>query len=234
MGKNHLKRISAPKRWSIERKAKSFTARPNAGAHSLERAMPICTLLKQTGHIKTTREAKYAVNSGLIYVDGRKINDYRYCTGLMDVVSIPKNKEHFRVVFGDSGKLALLKISESDASLKPCRIEGKSFFNGKLQINLSGGRNILVDKEKSGEIKTGDTIFMTLPEQKVSEIIKLEKGSIVYFIEGKLSGRSVAAEEVKDKKIIFREGGKLMEGKKGYALAIGKNKPIVKLDNKYI
>ena len=46
MSSDHLKRLVAPRSWSIARKQNVWTTRPMPGKHSLEGAIPISTILR--------------------------------------------------------------------------------------------------------------------------------------------------------------------------------------------
>ena len=46
MSSGHLKRLVAPRSWSIARKEKTWTTKPMPGKHSLEGAIPISTILR--------------------------------------------------------------------------------------------------------------------------------------------------------------------------------------------
>ena len=46
MSSSHLKRLVAPRSWSITRKERTWTTKPMPGKHSLEGAIPISTILR--------------------------------------------------------------------------------------------------------------------------------------------------------------------------------------------
>ena len=60
MSSDHLKRLVAPRSWSIARKQNVWTTRPMPGKHSLEGAIPISTILRDYLNVcDTNREAKF-------------------------------------------------------------------------------------------------------------------------------------------------------------------------------
>ncbi|MFQ5406558.1 MAG: 30S ribosomal protein S4e, partial [Candidatus Micrarchaeia archaeon] len=136
--------------------------------------------------------------------------------GLMDVVTISGEKsKNYRLTF-KKGKLTLLEISQDEAKEKLCKITGKSTLRKKLvQLNLHDGRNVVAD----GEFKTGDTIKISLPTQKIDGVIKLEKGVKCYVSHGKHSGETATLKE------LVERGGSVATDAK---LSIGKNEFITR------
>lgn len=150
----------------------------------------------------------------------------------MDVIAIPKIKKYFRIMPAEKG-LELVEIEESEADKKICRIKNKTpVKKGKLQLNLHDGKNLLVDKDV---YKTGDSLLLKLPEQKILEHIKLEKGSLGLIIRGKNSGKLVKIKEVittrsrEPNKIICELGNAEMAVIKDYVFVVGKKEPVIKL-----
>ena len=128
--------------------------------------MPLNIIIRDViGLAKTTREVKRILHLGLVKVDGRVVKDTRRGVGLMDVLTL--GEENFRCVLDTNGRLRYRTISADEAGWKVCRIEGKSTVKGgKTQIHLHDGRNILVDD--ASEHKTGDSVKISLPEQRFS------------------------------------------------------------------
>ncbi|RMF55295.1 30S ribosomal protein S4e [Candidatus Woesearchaeota archaeon] len=229
MIKKHLKRLATPKNWPIKRKGSVFITRPNPGAHTLSLGVSLNTLFKEIiPKCKTRKEVMFLLNKKGVLVDGRRRKDPKYNVGLMDVVEIPSTKEYFRILLDEKGKLFALQIDKKDAELKPVRIKGKTVLKkGKIQLNTGGGRNILVEKD---DYKVGESLILKIPEQKIVDHIKPEKGAILYFIDGTYAGHSGKLEKIDGNKIIFKnEKGELFETKKGYEFLIGKDKPLIKI-----
>jgi ribosomal protein S4E len=82
-------------------------------------------------------------------------------------------------------KLFLKEISEKDAFTKVFKIIGKKVLNrGKIQFNLSGGRNFISD------IKAGvnDSLLWDLKEDKPLKHLLLKENARVFIIAGKNAG----------------------------------------------
>lgn len=229
MGKNHLKRLTAPKSWHVERKFAKFITRPSPGAHSLSVGMSVNTLLKEKLKLaRTTKETKFLLNNGEILVDKKKVNNHKFTVGFMDVISIPKIKRHLRVLIDKKGRLLMQEIDEKESNIKLCKIANKNILGkDRVQINLTDGRNITI---KKNDYKAGDTLVIALPEQTVKESLPLEKKSWVILTEGKHTGVIGAIEDISQDTVMLKtkkEGS--FETLKRFVFVIGKDKPIIKI-----
>ena len=138
MSSDHLKRLVAPRSWSIARKQNVWTTRPMPGKHSLEGAIPISTILRDYLHVcDNNREAKFILNSGAVLIDQRVVRKPKNPVGLMDVISLPGMKKHYRTMIDDHGRLQFVEIKATESLWKLLRIENKIIVKGgKVQLNL--------------------------------------------------------------------------------------------------
>ncbi len=224
MGMRHMNRKAAPKTWPIERKQTDYITRPFPGAHKMEEAMSIGTFLKEVFHYaQTQKEAKRILLHKQVLVDGRRRKDEHDMVGLFDVVEFPETDARFRITLTPRGKLFPLAITKEEASLKPCQVVGKTLVKGKVQLNLSDGRNILIAKDN---YKTGDTLLVEIPTQVVKKHLKLEKGATVFLTGGKNQGAIGKVEGILGKKLLYKgENGEVSETSKRYAFVVGEGKP---------
>lgn len=228
MGKDHIKRLAAPKTWQVNRKGIKFITKPIPGPHSLKNGIALGTLLKEIlSFANTTREIKKLLHLNEVKVDGKPIKDFRFPVGLFDTIEFVNTNEYFRIILNKNGKIGLVRISKEEALLKPCKIIGKSLVKGKLQLNLYDGKNILVDKDG---YKVGDTIILSLPGQKISKLLNLDKNSIIFLAGGKHIGEVGNVEDIVENKIIYKnQKNDLIETSKKYAFVIGDDKSSLKL-----
>ncbi len=193
--------------------------------------MPLAVLLRDILHVVSTgSEAKKIVKAGEVLVDGRKRKDYGYPVGLFDVVSIPKMNKNYRAVPTAKG-LSIIEISTDEANKKILKIVNKTIIKkGKLQLNFNDGKNILADKD---DYKTGDSLLVQLPELKVLEHLKLEKGNLGIVSKGSEAGKTGAIKEIVEtkagepKKISADLEGTVEDVLKDRFFVIGKNKPLI-------
>ncbi len=227
--KSHLKRIAMPKSWVIgKKKGLTWIIRPRPGMHSFNEAVPLAVLLRDILKLaETMREVNNILLKKQILVDGKRRTDKKFPVGLMDVVSIPEIKENFRIILDRQGKIDLVKINDVESKIKLCKIIGKTQIGKKVQLNLSDGRNLLVDKDT---YKIKDTVVIEIPEQKIKDHIKFEKNAVVYITSGKQVGKVGHLKEIKEKTAIINTKDGEFETLKDYCFVIGKEKPLIKLE----
>jgi small subunit ribosomal protein S4e len=228
---DHMKRLAAPPTWPLKRKAHIWATKPSPGAHSIESSMPAAMVLRDM--IKacdTGREAKRIIGNRELLVDGTPVKNPKAPIGMMDTISIPKMNLNFRMLLTDKGKLTIVPISADEAKWKLCRIENKTKISGgKIQLNLSGGRNIVLD---ANQYKTGDTLKIDVLDQKVLGSFPLAPGASALIINGALAGKVETIQEqvvVKgsaDGVVRFSSG---IETVRRNAFIIGSSKPEIKL-----
>ena len=144
--------------------------------------MPLNIVIRDViGLARSTREVRTILHNSLAKVDGRVVKDTRRGIGVMDVLTL--GEDNYRCVLDTNGRLRYRPISAEEAGWKVCRIEGKSTIKGgKTQVHLHDGRNIIVDD--ASEHKTGDSLKISLPEQKVIEHIKFGEGTRCMLVGG--------------------------------------------------
>jgi small subunit ribosomal protein S4e len=227
--KNHLKRIASPRTWAINRKESVFVTRPKPGAHSMENGLPLGVVLRDfLGLTSSMTEAKKLLNNNKVLVDGKARRDHRYLIGLFDVLTFEEANKHYRVLFDKKGRIIIKEIQKEEAGLKVCKIVGKTILQkGKVQYNLHDGKNIIADVTA----KVGDTLLLSLPKLEVKEILPLEKGATVFLTKGKYSGEVGQFKEIKKEEAIFTKDKVDIETAKGYLFVVGKDKPVIQINN---
>ena len=191
---DHMKRLAMPKTWPIPKKVHLWATKQSAGAHPVEDSMPATLVLRDMLKVcDTASEAKKIVAARDLIVNGKAVKDAKAPIGIMDVVSLPKMGSNYRVLLTSKGKLTLVPISADDAKWILCRIENKTkVAGGKMQLNLSGGRNIVIDANK---YSTGDTLKLNLEDNSIMADYPLAKDAVVLVI----SGRHIGAIETVEK-----------------------------------
>ncbi|MBO4763165.1 MAG: 30S ribosomal protein S4e [Candidatus Methanomethylophilaceae archaeon] len=199
---DHMKRLAAPRTWPLKRKVSIWVAKQSAGAHSIESSMPAVTVLRDmVGACDTAREAKRIIGNREMFVNGKAVKNPKAPVGFMDVICVPKLKLVYRMLLTDKGKLTLVPISDEEAGWEICKIENKTIVKGgKVQLNLSGGRNILIGENA---YKCGDSLKVAFDGQKIMEHYPLAGGCTVLIKDGSHSGN---VKTVKDVQIVRRSG----------------------------
>ena len=203
----YLKRYSAPDFWKVKKKEAGWITRPSAGPHKLGFCIPLKILLRDVlKYAENSEEAKKIIKKGKILVDGRERKDPNYPAGLMDVVKV--GEETFRIVVDKKG-LQVVKVKEGADKL--CRINNKRKIKGGVyQLNLHDGRNLLTEEEK---YKPGDSILISLPEQKILNHFQLKEGEQAFVISGRNIGFSGTIKNVKERKFLNERNKVVLENK---------------------
>jgi len=230
----HLKRLATPRAIQIHRKEHTWTIKPSAGPHPLNQSIPLALIVREYLNIcNTYREAKRIIAEGDILVDNIPRKSHKFPVGLMDIITIPKLKAHYRILFNRKGRLTLVQISEKDAEWKLCRIQNKSIIKeGKAQLNLHDGKNILVPKE--AEYKTGDVLKYSFDKKKIDDIYKFEKGNVALITGGSHIGEIANIEDIKivqssKPNLASMKSDKEFQTLAKYIFPIGKTKPIISI-----
>jgi len=181
---NHLKRLAAPRSWTIPRKTNVYTTKPSPGAHTVDRSLPLSTILRDFLKVATTgREARNAIGAGNVLVDGRIVKDTKFSVGFMDVIQIPILKKTWRVTLDNKARLRIVEVDEKNATWKLVQINSKTTIKGgKTQLNLHDGRNLLVKKD---DYQTGDVLRLEVPSQKIVGHFPLGEGNTVFITGGR-------------------------------------------------
>eukprot|EP00493_Phyllostaurus_siculus_P001328 UN01336 len=123
--KKHLKRLNAPKHWMLDKLSGTFAPRPSPGPHKLRECSarsPFCC----------RNRLKYALNYSdvtkimmqrLIKVDSRVRTDKTYPAGFMDVITIEKTGEFFRLLYDVKGRFVCHRIGADEAGYKLCKVK---------------------------------------------------------------------------------------------------------------
>lgn len=228
----HLKRIAAPKNWTINRKQNTFTTKPKPGAYAQQASLPLVIVLRDLlHHADTAAEVAKLLQTQMVLVDGIRRKDLHLGVGLFDVISLPSAQKHYRVVLDTKGRLALREISLAEAHLKLGKIVGKTMLTGgKAQYHLHDGKNIVA----ATQARVGDTFVLSLPASDtiqfgVKEVLPLKPGMLVFLVRGKHSGDLGTLNRAAGKEASYVLGQKEVETAKEYLFVVGDKKPRITL-----
>lgn len=227
MIKKHLKTLTVPVTWPIKRKGKTFVIRPMPGK-AFQMSMPLSLILKDMlGYCKTSKEVRALLRDKEILIDGKRKKEEKALVSVMDVLSIPLTKEHFRMEINKHNKLMLVKIEAEEAGMKILKIVGKTTLKeGKMQLNFFDGRCLIV-KEK--DYKIGDSVTIKLPSQEIIDHIKQEKGVYAYVTEGSHTGYHGVIEDITSDGVKIKAQDVEFITPKKSVFVVGKHKPLIKM-----
>ncbi|KAG0562379.1 hypothetical protein KC19_9G141500 [Ceratodon purpureus] len=100
----------------------AFAPKPSPGPHKERECLPLVVMLRnRLKYALTYREVVAIVMQRLISIDGKVRTDKCYPAGFMDVISIAKTNENFRLLYDNKGRFTLHHISAEEA--KVCNSE---------------------------------------------------------------------------------------------------------------
>ena len=185
---HHLKRLNAPHLWMLNKLGGTFAPRPTHGPHALKECLPLILILRNRLHYALNgREVTMIVKNRQVKVDGKVRTDTRFPVGFMDVLTIPKTKENFRLMYNTKRRFCLVPLTNEQAKFKLCKVK-KSVVgtNGIPFIVTHDGRTI---RYPHPEIKVNDTIKLNLENGKIEDFIKYDIGNTAMMIGGNGMGR---------------------------------------------
>jgi small subunit ribosomal protein S4e len=186
--KKHMKRVAAPSSWMLSKLDGVWAPKPNAGPHKVRECLPMCLLLRnRLKYALNYKETKTIMIQRQIKVDGKIKTDQKYPTGFMDVVTIDKTKENFRLLYDTKGRFRIHKISAEEATYKLCRVKdiGRNLKNIPY-VTTHDGRTI---RYPDPEIRAYDTVRVDIASGKILDYIKFEQGNVCMIKGGNSIGR---------------------------------------------
>ena len=106
-----------------------------------------------------------------------------------------------------------------------------SIKGGKTQIGFHDGRSLISDQK----INVGDTCIMQVPEGKIIDVVKLEKGCQAIVIDGINVGQIGTVEEIKEGTFVLprmasiKLGERQIEIPTDIVMSVGKDKPVIQI-----
>jgi len=184
----HLKRMFAPSHWMLDKLRGRWAPKPSAGPHKLRECMPLIVMLRERlKYALTYREVKMIVMQRLIKVDGKVRTDMFFPAGFMDVISIEKTKENFRLLYDTKCRFTLHKVAKEEAGYKLCRV--KKVMRGPKGTPYAVTHDGRTLRYPDPDVKPNDTIRVDLTTGKQMDHIKFEAGNTATISGGNNMGR---------------------------------------------
>ncbi|MGD0718147.1 MAG: 30S ribosomal protein S4e [Thermoplasmata archaeon] len=226
-----MKRRAAPRAWPVPRKGTKWIRRSAPGPHAQDESIPLVIVLRDIRHlVRNEREARLLVNTGVVKVDGKVVHDLSRGLGLMDTLSLAAPLDaHARVVKDRRGKLVLVTIPPTEASIKLGRVRFKHAIRaGKVGMTLHDGRTLVVPS--NSPYRVGDSLQIEVPSQTIVRHIPLAPGQLAFLSGGSHVGETARVERVEVRNssqpnlVHFKEGFSTI---KEYVFIVGETSPQV-------
>ncbi|KAL5512891.1 RPS4 [Sanghuangporus vaninii] len=172
----------------LDKLSGTYAPRPSPGPHKLRESLPLTILLRnRLKYALTGREVTAIVMQRIIRVDNKVRTDETYPTGFMDVVSIERSGEHFRLLYDVKGRFAIHRITPEEATYKLLKVRKQAVgAKGVPYIVTHDGRTI---RYPDPLIKVNDTVKFDLEQGKITDFVKFDTGNIVMVTGGRNMGR---------------------------------------------
>jgi len=167
----------------------TYAPRPSPGPHKLRESLPLIIFLRN--------RLKYALNGSevtsimmqrLVKVDNKVRTDKTYPAGFMDVVSLEKSGEHFRLLYDVKGRFTIHRITPEEATYKLCKVRQLAVgAKGVPYVVTHDGRTI---RYPDPLIRVNDTIKFDLEQNKIVDFVKFDTGNVVMVTGGRNMGRA--------------------------------------------
>ena len=165
-----------------------FAPRPSTGPHKFGECLPLVILLRnRLKYALSKRDVIKILMQRLIRVDGKIRTDLTYPAGFMDVISIPKTKEFFRLIYDVKGRFQVHRITEKEAEFKLCKI--KKVATGPSAIPYCVTHDGRTLRYPDPLYKQNDTIKLNIKTGKIMEHVKFEVGNLIMVTGGRNLGR---------------------------------------------
>ncbi|XP_038077569.1 40S ribosomal protein S4-like [Patiria miniata] len=186
--KKHLKRLAAPKHWMLDKLTGVFAPRPSTGPHKLRECMPLIVFLRnRLKYALTYDETKKVTMQRLIKVDGKVRTDITYPAGYMDVISIEKTDENFRLIYDIKGRFAVHRIGSDEAKYKLCKV--RKVWTGPKGIPYLSTHDARTIRYPDPLVNVNDSVKVDIATGRITDYIKFDSGNLCMITGGRNLGR---------------------------------------------
>jgi len=123
----------------------------------------------------------------MIKIDGKIRRDPRFPLGMMDVVTIEKTNENFRILLDTKGRFHPHRIDQKEAGFKLCKVIRKRIGKEKVpHIVTHDGRTI---RYPHPDVQINDSLMYNFSTGETQGIVKFQNNAIVMIVGGNNIGR---------------------------------------------
>ncbi|KAK1909148.1 hypothetical protein P3342_011226 [Pyrenophora teres f. teres] len=129
----HQKRLSAPNHWLLDKLSGAYAPKASPGPHKLRDSLPLVIFLRnRLKYALNAREVNAILMQRLVKVDGKVRTDSTFPSGLMDVISIEKTGENFRLIYDTKGRFTVHRITDEEAQYKLGKVKRVQLGKGGI------------------------------------------------------------------------------------------------------
>merc|ERR1712179_591404 len=174
--------------WMLDKLGGAFTTRPSSGPHKLREAMPITIFLRnRLKYALTAHEVKSILKQRLVKVDGKVRTDVKFPAGFMDVITIEKTNENFRLIYDVKGRFAVHRITPEEGRYKLCRVTKVGVAHkGVPYLVTHDARTI---RYPNPDISVHDSVILDIESGAITDHVKFDTGNLCMITGGHNLGR---------------------------------------------
>ena len=147
-----------------------FAPKPSPGPHKQRECLPLCLILRnRLKYALTYKEVTTILQQRLVKVDGKVRRDKCYPTGIMDVVSIDKTDEHFRIIYDAKGRFVVHSITALEAQVRTAGPHG--FFRHRRESANARGRWMMMFVRDRSESESTDANAASLRSRRFADAL---------------------------------------------------------------
>lgn len=120
-------------------------------------------------------------------VDGKIRRNSKFPVGVMDVLTVVKTNENYRMLYDSKGRFTLVSINNSEAKFKLLKVTQKAVGPNKIPYIVTHDARTI--RFPHPEIEEGDTVRYDIEKGKITTWIKNEPGKLCYITGGNNIGR---------------------------------------------
>ncbi|RAO72856.1 uncharacterized protein BHQ10_008868 [Talaromyces amestolkiae] len=186
--KKHQKRLSAPAHWLLDKMSGTYAPRASAGPHKLRDCLPLIVFIRnRLKYALNGRETKAILMQRLVQVDGKVRTDPTFPAGFMDVISIEKTGENFRLIYDTKGRFTVHRIQAEEAEYKLGKVKRVQLGKGGIPFLVTHDARTI--RYPDPLIKVNDTVKIDLASGKITDFVKFDTGVIAMVTGGRNMGR---------------------------------------------
>jgi len=172
----------------LDKLSGAYAPKASAGPHKTRDSLPLIIFLRnRLKYALNGNEVKAIVKQRLIKVDGKVRTDATFPTGLMDVISIEKTGENFRLIYDTKGRFTVHRITAEEAQYKLGKVKRVQLGKGGIPYLVTHDARTI--RYPDPAIKVNDTVKVDLATGKIEDFIKFDTGVIVMVTGGRNMGR---------------------------------------------
>jgi len=186
--KKHLKRLNAPSHWMLDKLTGVYAPKPSQGPHKQRECLPLIIFLRNRLHYALTgTEVQKILMQRLVKVDGKVRTDKNFPAGFMDVITIDKTNENFRLIYDVKGRFAVHRITTEEGRYKLCRVVKVGVAQKGVPFLVTHDARTI--RYPNPDIKVNDSVILDIESGAITDHVKFDTGNLCMITGGHNLGR---------------------------------------------